>query len=178
MTNLATALILALQTMVPNISKERLKAVTEDMVSVVDEEFDGKDMKSTLTKHDALAMLAAVATHESGLRESVENCKFAGDAGKSVGLTQLMQGPNWEGRSRKDICGNRKIQFKLALHVLDRCWQSRPKEGAVFRCYASGDHRIDSWAARDEHAMYKKLRAAISAELAKSKFATTESDHM
>lgn len=177
MTNLATALIFVLQTMVPNISKDRLKAVTDDMVTVVDEEFDGKEMKSTLSKHDALAMLAAVAAHESGLRESVENCKFAGDAGKSVGLTQLMQGPNWEGRSRKEICGNRKMQYKLALHVLDRCWQSKPTTAAVFRCYAAGDHKIDSWAARNEHSMYKKLRAAVASELAKSESVVINPDH-
>jgi len=152
-----TALTLVLHIAVPGLSKERLDSVVKDMVIVVDEEFDGKGLKSNIQKQDALAMLAAAATNESGLWESVENCKIVGDAGKSIGLTQLMSGPSWEGHSRKEICGNRKLQFKLALHVFDRCWEKSPHADAAFRCYTSGDHKKYSNAARNEHALYKRL---------------------
>lgn len=161
MTILATALVLALQPMLPYISKDRLKDVTEDMVSVVEEEFEKHKLVSTIEKKDALAALAAVAVHESGLRLDVEKCKVAGDGGRSIGLGQIMLGPNWGGFSKKDICESRKLQLRLSLRTLDRCWEKTPKADATFRCYASGDASKYSYAARDEFNIFKKARASL-----------------
>lgn len=173
MTNLATALMLTLHIMLPNVSQERLNVVTVDMVTVVEEEFDVKSMKSSITKNDALAMLAAVAVHESGLQETVETCKKSGDGGKSIGLGQVMRGQNWEGHTRKEICSNRKLQLKLALHVIDKCWQRTPRADATLRCYTSGDARVHSRAATSELKLFRQMKKtiAIAEENAKGELA-------
>ena len=168
MTNLVASLIVALHTVAPNVSKDRIAVLSEDMVEVVQGVFDDSQMKSSMTMDVAVPMLAAVALHESGLRESVENCKISGDAGKSVGLTQLMNGPSWAGFSRKEICNDRKLQFRLGLKALDTCWSKTPNAPAALRCYASGDATKNSWAAKDELALYKRISANIADELKKN----------
>jgi len=172
MTNLAIALMLALQAALPGVSQDRLRVVSEDMVSVVNNEFSRGTLRSSLTQEDALPMLAAVAVGESALRRDIENCKVAGDGGKSVGLGQVMRGPNWKGYSRKEICGNRKIQLKLALHVLDACWQRSPEATSTFRCYTSGDPSKSSYAARHEYSTYKRVHTKVSSQISTQKIQT------
>lgn len=161
MTNLATALVLVLHTVLPKTGQDRLRVVTEDIVAVVNEEISNGGLKSTIKNREALAMLAAAVTYESGFREAVEKCKVNGDGGRSIGLGQVMIGQNWEGHSRKEICSDRKLQLKLALHVIDRCWQRTPKADSSFRCYTSGDAAKDSHTAKKELSIYRKLKAAI-----------------
>ena len=161
MTNLAIALVLALQAAIPGTSQDRLKVVSEDMVSVVSEEFRNATLKSGIKESDALAMLAAVAVGESNLRNDIENCKTTGDGGKSVGLGQVMRGPNWKGYTRKQICDSRRIQFKLALHVIDVCWTRNSVPSAVFRCYTSGDPTKNTYAARHEHSLYQTIKTEV-----------------
>lgn len=163
MTILATALVLALQPMLPYISRARLRDVSEDMIAVVDEEFEKKNVAGSVDKKDALAALAAVAVHESGLRLDVEKCKVAGDAGRSIGLGQIMLGPNWGGHTKKEICGSRKLQLQLSLRTLARCWAQSPRMDAGFRCYASGDAFRYSHAAKSELNIFKKLRGSLDA---------------
>ena len=169
MTSLATALILVLQAALPNISKDRLMVVTDDIVAVVNEESANGSLKSTISREDAVAALTAAVTHESGYREDVEKCAVNGDGGKSVGLGQVMIGQNWEGHTRKQICENRKLQVRLALHVIDRCWLRTPRGDAAFRCYTSGDAAKDSPVARNEFRSYRKLRHTIDVHLASHK---------
>ena len=172
MTNLAIALMLALQTALPGISQDRLRVVSEDMVSVVNNEFSNGSIRSDISQEVALPMLAAVAVGESALRRDIENCKVSGDGGKSVGLGQVMRGPNWKGYTRKEICGNRKIQLKLALHVLDACWQRSPEATSTFRCYTSGDPRKSSYAANHEFATYKRVRSHVRRRVDSQKILT------
>lgn len=157
MTNLIAALVLVLCQFDSTLAKERVEKVSKDMVAVVEEDFSQGKIKSNISMHHAFSMLAAAATIESGLRESVELCKVNGDGGRSIGLGQVMQGPNWEGKSKKDICGNRKLQLQLSLHVIDRCWAVTPEPAAAFRCYTAGDHRINSSTAKKEFELYKKI---------------------
>ena len=161
MSNLATALILVLQQAVPAVAQDRINAVTEDMINVVDHDYNNHVLKSDMSTKDALALLTGVIVIESGLRLDVETCKANGDGGRSIGLGQVMSGPNWEGHSRKDICANRKLQLRLALHVLDTCWSKTPAPDAALRCYAAGDASRYSSTARRELEVYKKARAAI-----------------
>ena len=161
MTNLAIALMLALQSALPGVGQDRLRVVSEDMVSVVNNEFTNGELKSNIKQEDALTMLAAVAVGESALRRDVEDCKVTGDGGRSVGLGQVMRGPNWKGYKRSEICGNRKLQLKLALHVLDACWQRSPDATSAFRCYTSGDPRKSSYVARHEFSTYKRMRSHV-----------------
>lgn len=172
MTNLAIALMLALQVALPGVSQDRLRVVSEDMVSVVNDEFQSGTLKSNLKQEDALPMLAAIAVGESALRRDVENCKVSGDGGKSVGLGQVMRGPNWKGYKRTEICNNRKIQLKLALHVLDACWQRTPEATAAFRCYTSGDPSKGSYAARHEYSTYKRVRSHVKSRVDSQKILT------
>jgi hypothetical protein len=163
MTNLAIALMFALQvSLTNNVSQDRLRVVSQDMVSVVEEEFSKGSLRSTLTQADALSMLAAVAVGESSLRSDIENCKTTGDGGRSVGLGQVMRGPNWKGHSRSEICTSRRLQLRLALHVLDACWQRTPKADASFRCYTAGDPNKNSYAARHEYKTFKKVRSSVN----------------
>ena len=50
MTNLAIALLLALQSSLTNVGQDRLRVISEDMVSVVDREFSLQKMKRTYSK--------------------------------------------------------------------------------------------------------------------------------
>jgi hypothetical protein len=65
-------------------------------------------------------MLVAIAHHESGFLASVDTCTRRGDTGRSISLFQILRGPNWEGHSAEEICGNRKLAIRLALNVLVR----------------------------------------------------------
>jgi hypothetical protein len=158
MTNLVATLAAVLHATVPSVSVDRVNAIAEDMVSVVEAEHTSD---KRLDSASSLAMLAAVAIHESGLRESVENCKAAGDGGKSIGLGQVMRGPNWEGHTRQEICSSRKLQLQLALHTIDRCNTKGRSMESVFRCYTSGNPSFDSAAARSEHKLFLNLRSSI-----------------
>jgi hypothetical protein len=169
MTNLAIALMLALQATLPGVRQDRLRVVSEDMVSVVNKEFSDKNLRSSISQEEALHMLAAVAVGESALRRDIENCKTSGDGGKSVGLGQVMRGPNWKGYTRKEICGNRKIQLKLALHVIDACWQRSSGSEASFRCYTSGNPEKNSYAAKYEYSTYRKVRSKVRNHLMSQK---------
>ena len=177
MTNLAIALVLALQTAMPGTNQDRLKVVSEDMVSVVNEEFRNATLKSDIQESEALAMLAAVAVGESGLRKDIENCKTTGDGGRSVGLGQVMIGPNWKGYTRKQICNDRKIQLRLSLHVIDLCWNRTHSAGGVFRCYTTGDPRKNSFSARHEYSTYAELRKNIHVYTSSQKLQTCYFEH-
>ena len=166
MTNLTVMLALALQVALPDVSQDRLRFVSEDIVSVANNEFSSGKMKSSLKQEAAIHMLTAVAVVESGLRRDIENCKVTGDGGKSVGLGQVMRGPNWQGYTRSEICSNRKLQFKLSLYVLDACWQRSSDETATFRCYTSGDTNKSSYIARYEYFIYKKIKTYVTARVA------------
>lgn len=166
MTNLAIALMLALQVALPGVGQDRLRVVSEDMVSVVNEEFENGTLKSGMSREDALPMLAAAAVGESALRSDIENCKISGDNGRSVGLGQVMRGPNWKGYTRKEICSNRKLQLKLSLHVLDACWLRDPGVQEAFRCYTSGNSKKITYASKHEHTLYKRVRRNMSSQIA------------
>lgn len=161
MTSLTTALVLVLHASLPKIDEERLRAVTDDMIAVVEDESKNSLFKSNIKSDEALAMLTAAVLNESGFSADVENCKINGDGGKSIGLGQVMRGQNWEGHSRKNICSDRKLQLRLALHVIDKCWSRTPRPDAAFRCYTSGDAAKDSKTARREYNSYRKFKNVI-----------------
>lgn len=163
-----SALVIALQAVSPGLAKDRLNSISTDMVDVIDAAYNDNSIKSVLKRDDAISLLAAVAVHESGLRESVETCKVSGDMGRSIGLTQVMSGFAWGGYTRKEICTSRKLQLKLGLQVLDTCWLKTPDAERSLRCYASGDHRIKSLAARSEFLLFKRLSKIFHEEIKKS----------
>lgn len=165
MINLTMILTLAMHMAAPTVSKERVEEVAKDITIAVEEEFKAGSIKHSITQSTAIELLGAIAVNESGLWKSVETCKIMGDGGKSIGLTQLMFGPSWEGHSKKEICNSRKLQFKLALHVIDRCLSKTSSLDSVFNCYTSGDPKRDTWAAKKERALFKKIKTIVDLEL-------------
>ena len=172
MTNLAIALITALQMTVTGVNQDRLKIISQDMISVVEQEFSNNTLKSGISKEEALHILAAVAVGESNLRSDIETCKVTGEGGRSIGLGQVMRGPNWRGMTRKQICNDRQAQLRLSLHVVDMCWEKTPSANASLRCYTSGNPYKDSYAARHEFAIYRKISKVISKNIVEQKIRT------
>jgi hypothetical protein len=172
MTNLAIALITALQMTVTEVNQDRLRVISQDMISVVEQEFLNSSLKSGMTKEEALHILAAVAVGESNLRSDIETCKVTGDKGRSIGLGQIMRGPNWRGMTRKQICNDRQAQLRLSLHVIDMCWEKTPNANASLRCYTSGNPYKDSYAARHEFDLYRKISKVVSKNIVEQKIRT------
>jgi len=161
MTHFMTALSLILQTIAPTVSIDRITAISVDVVDVVQGAANSKNGLH-IDSDTAVFMLAAAASHESGLLESVETCKNNGDGGRSVGLGQVMSGPNWEGHTRSEICSNRKLQLQLAVRVLDKCWEKTPRPDATFRCYTSGNANFQSYAAKHELNLFTKIKKVVT----------------
>jgi hypothetical protein len=77
---------------------------------------------ASLTREQTVLVVAAVAEHESGFDEAIENCEPSKlghqDHGNSVGLMQLYRGPSWGNYEKMDICGDSLVQFRLGLKRL------------------------------------------------------------
>lgn len=162
----------ALQMTVTGVNQDRLKIISQDMISVVEQEFTSSTLRSGISKEEAVHVLAAVAVGESNLRPDIETCKVTGDGGRSVGLGQVMRGPNWKGMTRSQICNNRQAQLRLSLHVIDMCWEKNANANAALRCYTSGNPYKDSYAARHELALYRKISRIVSRNILEQKIRT------
>ena len=119
---------------------ERLASQIWDVVTQSPElPFDGDGAREATA-----AMLLAIAHHESGLREDIEDCSRCDgrdatcDRGKSIGMYQLHQGAAWFGHPRASICADNELATALALKVL----LANRRGGhalAIFNGYASGN---------------------------------------
>lgn len=101
-------------------SGERAEAIATDFVHAVEAEKDDLPFEGDESEHATALLLLAIAWQESGLAHDVETCKRSGDRGLSIGLFQIIEGPNREGIEKETICSDREVQAKLALHVLGR----------------------------------------------------------
>lgn len=162
MNNLVTALSLALQIMAPSVEPWRADEIAHDMVTIVQEESQNGLHFDELT---AATILGAAAVNETKLHKDAETCKTAGDGGRSIGLGQVMRGQNWQGHTKKEICSNRKLQLKLALHVMNKCWARTPRPDAAFRCYTAGNAAIDSDAAKRGNRTYLTINKIVKEEI-------------
>ena len=157
MFSLAIVLSIAIKNSLPSISFTRSILVSQDITAVVYREFEEKNIKNIESPNTAVALLSGVVIGESGRRGDIEDCSVTGDRGRSIGLGQVMKGPNWLGHSRKEICGSRQLQLKLALRVLDFCSRGAHEQASVFRCYTSGNSKKDSYIARHENSIYESV---------------------
>jgi hypothetical protein len=101
----------------------RYEAIAEDIAAVVSDETEPPLFAGPAGREATGLLLSAIAWHESGFRKDVDTCHGAwskGDNGRSVGLLQVMRGPNYEGHSAKEICADRRLAIRLGLHVLRR----------------------------------------------------------
>lgn len=165
MTHLVTALALVLQAVLPRMDGGRLEDIAQDVVEVVEEEVSQGNVR--LATSLGVNLLSTVAITESGLKESVEDCTDKGDGGRSIGLGQVMGTKNWEGHTKAEICSNRKLQLRLALHVLDRCWSHTVNTDATFRCYTSGDSAVPSAVANRDIALYARIKRDVAIHMRK-----------
>lgn len=162
MPELSIIISLAMMKILPGVSIERTINVANDIVEVVYQEFDNNSIKNIKTEEEAISLLSGAVVGESGLRKDIERCLISGDRGRSIGLGQLMRGPNWGGYTRSQICNDRKLQLRLSLRALDKCAAGGSTDSSmIFRCYTSGDRRKDSSIARYENNINKSVKLSI-----------------
>lgn len=159
--SLTFVLAAAIKSYLPAVTVERSMLVSHDIIGVVQTAFEEKSIKNIAGSNIAIALLSGAIVGESGIREDIETCKVTGDRGRSIGLGQVMNGPNWMGYTRREICSDRKIQLKIALHALDTCAKGMKDSASVFRCYTTGDRRKDSYVARYENRVSNEIDASI-----------------
>ena len=104
-------------------------------------------------------MLVAIAHHESGFLLSVDTCTRRGDTGRSITLFQILHGPNWQGHTAQEICANRKLAVRLALDVLVRPLEDKPRLSPqqVLNAYVSGSAGHGTAAAKDMCVVWERL---------------------
>jgi hypothetical protein len=134
-------------------AQTRYESIAEDITAVVMDENEPPLFSGPAGREATGILLSAIAWHESGYRKDVDVCKGVrskGDNGRSVGLLQVMAGPNYEGHTSKEICEDRRLAIRLGLHVLRRA-----KEGCKgaprswLQSYAAGGCGIKSASSRD-----------------------------
>src|ERR1044071_2674988 len=99
------------------------ESIADDISAVVMDESEPPLFTGPAGREATGVLLSAVAWHESAFRKDVDVCKGVrskGDKGRSVGLLQVMAGPNYEGHSAREICDDRRLAIRLGLHVLRR----------------------------------------------------------
>jgi hypothetical protein len=134
-------------------AQRRYEAIADDISAVVMDESEAPLFAGPAGREATGALLSAIAWHESGFRKDVDVCKGArskGDNGRSIGLLQVMSGPNYEGHSASEICDDRRLAIRLGLHVLRRAKESchgAPRNW--IQSYAAGGCGIRSNVSRD-----------------------------
>lgn len=139
----------------------RYESIAEDISAVVMDENEPPLFNGPAAREATGVLLGAIAWHESGFRKDVDICKGArskGDKGRSVGLLQVMKGPNYEGHSASEICQDRRLAIRLGLHVLRRAKDTcRGGPRAWLQSYAAGGCGIRSSSARDACAAFERV---------------------
>ena len=142
-------------------AQTRYESIAEDITAVVMDESEPPLFEGPAAREATGVLLSAIAWHESGFRKDVDVCKGVmskGDNGRSVGLLQVMAGPNYEGHTSKEICADRRLAIRLGLHVLRRA-----KEGCKgaprswLQSYAAGGCGIKSASSRDVCSAFERV---------------------
>jgi len=134
-------------------AQTRYESIAEDISAVVMDETEPPLFTGPAAREATGVLLSAIAWHESGFRKDVDVCKGVrskGDNGRSVGLLQVMKGPNYEGHSAREICEDRRLAIRLGLHVLRRAKDAcRGGPRNWLQSYAAGGCGIRSASSRD-----------------------------
>jgi hypothetical protein len=128
-----------------------LERVAEDIASVVQDEDAPHAFDGPAAKEATAVLLVAIAAHESGFAHDVDDCRRRGDSGRSRTMWQIMGTVFLEGHTTTEICKDRRLAAKLALHIVAKTW-AKNRNGAPQRlvnAYASGQFGIESRAAMD-----------------------------
>lgn len=142
-------------------ARARYESVAADIAAVVNEESEPPLFEGPAGREATAMLLTAIAWHESGFRKDVETChgpRSKGDHGRSIGLFQIIQGPNREGYSAKEICADRKLQVRLGLHALRRAKDFCGGGPLVWlQAYGSGRCHFPHRAARNMCAAFERV---------------------
>lgn len=123
----------------PPACEGRACAITKDIIAAVDDA-PGLPFDGPAAERASDVLLLAVAFHESGLREDVQDCTYCDrvrgscDVGRSMSMYQLMRGYSWMGHTKEQLCTDNRLASRLALRVLTRFSKGGPQ--AMFRAYA------------------------------------------
>ena len=93
-------------------AQQRYESIADDISAVVMDDAEPPLFTGPAGREATGVLLSAIAWHESGFRKDVDVCKGVrskGDNGKSIGLLQVMRGPNYEGHSATEICARSKV---------------------------------------------------------------------
>jgi hypothetical protein len=142
-------------------AERRYGSIAEDMAAVVSDEQEAPLFTGPAAREVTGLLLATIAWHESGFRKDVDACKGTmakGDNGRSIGLLQVMRGPNYEGHTSKEICGDRRLALRLGLHVLRRAKETCTGGPRTWlQSYASGSCSIHSNVSRDVCSAFERI---------------------
>ena len=134
-------------------AQTRYESIAEDISAVVMDESEPPLFTGPAAREATGVLLSAIAWHESGFRKDVDVCKGVrskGDNGRSVGLLQVMAGPNYEGHTAREICEDRRLAIRLGLHVLRRAKDAcHGGPRSWLQSYAAGGCGIRSASSRD-----------------------------
>jgi hypothetical protein len=134
-------------------AQTRYASIAEDISAIVMDETEPPLFTGPAAREATGVLLSAIAWHESGFRKDVDVCKGVrskGDNGRSVGLLQVMAGPNYEGHSAREICEDRRLAIRLGLHVLRRAKDAcHGGPRSWLQSYAAGGCGVRSASSRD-----------------------------
>lgn len=142
-------------------AQKRYEEMAADIAEVAFEEDEAPLFDGPAGREATALLLTAIAWHESGFRKDVETCHgpiAKGDQGRSIGLFQIIRGPNREGHSAKEICSDRKLQVRLGLHVLRRAKEFCGGPPLVWlQAYGSGRCNLSHRASRNMCAAFERV---------------------
>jgi len=134
-------------------AQSRYESIADDISAVVMDETEPPLFTGPAAREATGVLLSAIAWHESGFRKDVDVCKGVrskGDNGRSVGLLQVMAGPNYEGHTAREICEDRQLAIRLGLHVLRRAKEAcHGAPRSWLQSYAAGGCGVRSASSRD-----------------------------
>lgn len=142
-------------------AQRRYESMAADIAAVAFEEDEPPLFDGPAGREATAMLLTAIAWHESGFRKDVETCHgpiAKGDRGRSIGLFQIIRGPNREGHSASDICNDRKLQIRLGLRTLRRAKDFCGGSPLVWlQAYGSGRCHVSHRAARNMCAAFERI---------------------
>ncbi len=143
-------------------AERRYDSIADDIAAILSDDSEPLLFTGPAGREATGLLLATIAWHESGFRKDVDTCTGAlsrGDNGRSVGLLQVMRGPNYEGHTAKEICSDRQLAIRLGLHVLHRaknaCNRMSPR-GWV-QSYTAGYCSWNTASARSICSMFQRV---------------------
>jgi hypothetical protein len=142
-------------------AQTRYESIADDISAVVMDESEPPLFTGPAGREATGVLLSAVAWHESAFRKDVDVCKGVrskGDKGRSVGLLQVMAGPNYEGHSAREICDDRRLAIRLGLHVLRRAKEvCKGSPRSWLQSYAAGGCGVRSASSRDVCSAFERV---------------------